>query len=67
MKLGRNTKSYTERSEKGYKQPKRNGQRCSAANIDEKDGKLLVKILNRGTEYCDGLYNYELDPDTLLG
>lgn len=38
-----------------------------AAVIDDKDGKLLTdkrEFLNKWTKYCDGLYNYELDPDT---
>ena len=36
------------------------------AVIDNKDGKLLTdkdQVLERWTEYCNGLYNYELKPD----
>ena len=38
-----------------------------AAVIDDKDGNLLTdskKVLERWTEYCSGLYNYQIDLDT---
>ena len=37
--------------------------------IEDKDGKLLTDsedVLRRWTEYCSGLYNYELHPDPSL-
>ena len=37
--------------------------------INDQDGKLLTdreKVLNRWTEYCKGLYNYEIHPDNSL-
>ena len=37
--------------------------------IADKDGKLLTdsdQVLKRWTEYCGGLYNYELKPDTSI-
>lgn len=40
-----------------------------SAVIDVKDGKLLIdriETLNRRTEYCDALYNYDLHPDNSL-
>ena len=39
------------------------------AGINDQDGKLITdskKVLKRWTEYCKGLYNYEIHPDTSL-
>ena len=39
------------------------------AVINDQDGKLITdreKVLKRWTEYCKGLYNYEIHPDTSL-
>ena len=39
------------------------------AVINDQDGKLLTdseQVLRRWTEYCKGLYNYEIHPDTSL-
>ncbi|XP_076443965.1 uncharacterized protein LOC143282251 [Babylonia areolata] len=40
-----------------------------SAVIEDKDGKLLTdseEVLKRWTEYCDGLYNYQLNPDSSI-
>ncbi|XP_076438257.1 uncharacterized protein LOC143277357 [Babylonia areolata] len=40
-----------------------------SAVIEDKDGKLLTdseEVLNRWTEYCDGLCNYQLNPDSSI-
>ena len=40
-----------------------------AAVIEDTDGKLLTDnndVLRRWTEYCDGLYNYQLCPDATI-
>ena len=40
-----------------------------SAVIEENSGNSLTKstvVLNRWTEYCSGLYNYELHPDASL-
>ena len=39
------------------------------AVINDQDGKLITdskKVLKRWSEYCKGLYNYEIHPDTSL-
>ena len=39
------------------------------AVINDQDGKLITdskKVLKRWTEYCKGLYNYKIHPDTSL-
>ena len=44
-------------------------QQHQSAAIDNNSGNILTEIttvLNRWTEYCSGLYNYELHPDTRL-
>ncbi|XP_076454867.1 uncharacterized protein LOC143289703 [Babylonia areolata] len=40
-----------------------------SAVIEDKDGMLLTdseEVLKRWTEYCDGLYNYQLNPDSSI-
>ncbi|XP_076436542.1 uncharacterized protein LOC143276040 [Babylonia areolata] len=40
-----------------------------SAVIKDKDGKLLTdseEVLKRWTEYCDSLYNYQLNPDSSI-
>ena len=40
-----------------------------SAVIEDSSGNILTEsttVLNRWTEYCSGLYNYELHPDTSL-
>ena len=44
-------------------------QRRKPAVIEDSNGNILTEstaVLNRWTEYCSGLYNYELNPDTSL-
>ena len=44
-------------------------QQRKSAVIEDSSGNILTEstaILNRRTEYCSGLYNYELHPDTSL-
>ena len=44
-------------------------QQHESAVIEESSGNILTEskaVLNRWTEYCSGLYNYELHPDTSL-
>ena len=46
-------------------------QQHKSAVIEDSSGNILTEstaVLNRWTEYCSGLYNYELhpDPDTSL-
>ena len=41
-------------------------QQHKSAVIEDSSGNILTKntaVLNRWTEYCSGLYNYELHPD----
>ena len=47
----------------------RNTQRRKSAGIEDSSGRILTEstaVLNRWTENCSGLYNYELHPDTSL-
>ena len=44
-------------------------QQHESAVIEDSSGNILAEstaVLNRWTEYCNGLYNYELHPDTSL-
>ena len=44
-------------------------QRHKSAVIDDGSGNILKEctaVLNRWTEYCNGIHNYELHPDTIL-
>ena len=44
-------------------------QQHNSAVIKDSSGNILMEstaILNQWTEYCSGLYNYELQPDTSL-
>ena len=44
-----------------------NTQQDKSAVIEDNNGSTLresTAVLNRWTEYCSGLYNYELHPDT---
>ena len=42
-------------------------QQRKSTDIDDSSGSILTEstaVLNRWTEYCSGLYSYELHPDT---
>ena len=44
-------------------------QQHKSAVIEDSSGSILTEsraVLSRWTEYCSGLYNYELHPDTSL-
>ena len=44
-------------------------QQRKLAVLEDSSGNILTEsttVLNRWTEYCSGLYNYELHPDTRL-
>ena len=44
-------------------------QQHKSAVIEDSSGNILTEstaVLNRWTEYCSGLYNYKLHPDTSL-
>ena len=44
-------------------------QQHKSAVIEDSSGNILTEstaVLNQWTEYCSGLYNYELHPDTGL-
>ena len=44
-------------------------QQQKSAVLEDRSGNILTTstvVLNRWTEYCSGLYNYELHPDTSL-
>ena len=61
---------YDVRKQQGSLQnPQGSHQDPTALVIEDSSGNILTEgtaVLNRWTEYCSGLYNYELHPDTSL-
>ena len=61
---------YDVRKQQGSLQnPQGSHQDPTALVIEDSSGNILTEgtaVLNRWTEYCSGLYNYKLHPDTSL-